>query len=139
MDENAAAATLETVELFEEERLLFERFFDRRRRDDDDDLNENHLQLCFKIILQSMLSQSSYRRAVWIGIITVAIADLCLFCSHSRSHADFKKALDFCLHASSYPNLMSVVEKADFITDTDVVRLLGTLKGNRDCYKPSKQ
>ena len=50
---------------------------------------------------------------------------------------DFQKAFNFCLHASSYPNLMSVVEKAYFITDADVVALLDILKGNRDCYKSS--
>jgi hypothetical protein len=67
--------------------------------------------------------------------------DLCLFSSLSGSHEDFQKALDFCLHASSYPNLMLVVEKACFITDVDVVTgtLLGILKGNRDCYKSSEK
>jgi len=107
-----------------------------------DDQNEDHLQLCFKTVLQSILSQSSnQRRAVWIGIITIAIADLCLFSSLSGSHDNFQKALDFCLQASSYPDLMSVVEKAYFVTDVDVVTatVLGILKGNRDCYKSSEK
>ncbi|KAI0251029.1 hypothetical protein BJV78DRAFT_1282757 [Lactifluus subvellereus] len=73
-------------------------------------------------------------QALWIGIVTIAVADLCLFTPLSQSHKNFPKAVDFCTDASSSPNLMSVIGKECSITEEDVVMLLDILKANRGRY-----
>jgi len=69
--------------------------------------------------------------------MAVAVADLCLFAPLSQSHQTFWHALDFCLHAASYPKLTSAVEQQSFITDANVV--LDILQENRDNYMLSQQ
>jgi len=63
--------------------------------------------------MQPIPPQASYQhQAIWIGLMAVAIADLCLFAHFSKSQAFFKfeKALNFCQNAPSYSKLMSIVE-----------------------------
>jgi len=64
-------------------------------------------------------------------IVAVAVSDHCLFASRPRSHADFLKALDFCLNAHSYPKLLSAMEQEPSITG-DGVTVLDILKENRN-------
>jgi len=137
MDNNAVDATTESINMtedvfrfdFDELRRRVFRFQQRRRLRFDD----LHLQQCFKLVLQFMPESQASHQAIWIGILAEAIADICLFTSLSISHEDFRKAVDFCLNAVSYPKLKSAVEQQSSITDTNVV--LDILKENRDNYK----
>jgi hypothetical protein len=63
--------------------------------------------------------------------VAVAIADNCLFASLSSSPEDFRKSLDFCLNAPSYPKLMSVMEEEPSVIG-DAIAVLDILKENRN-------
>ena len=76
-----------------------------------------------------------YSSASNFFVVTLAVVDLCLFTSLSGSYEHFQKAVNFCKHASSYPNLMSAVERECSITDADIMKFLGVLETNRDCYQ----
>jgi len=90
--------------------LQFNRFEDLLKDDDDDLKDDNYSRECFKNIL-SFKNQAPYEHlAMWIGLMAVAAADLCLFASLSRSHKDFQAAFKFCLNAPSYSNLILAIK-----------------------------
>jgi hypothetical protein len=67
--------------------------------------------------------------------VAIAVADLCLFISFSKTSEAFQEAFKFCITASSYQRLMSVVENKNPITDTILDVVLDVLKENRTNYK----
>jgi GTP-binding protein EngB required for normal cell division len=95
-----------------------------------------YLQQCLETLLAFMPQQTSYR-PIWIGLMTEAIADFCLFTSLSSTHENFQKAFDFCHNAPSYSRLTLTMEEEFSITHANVV--LDILEENRHNYMLSQQ